>query len=530
MAAAFDPAAAVDDDTSAQVKVFFTTTEQDADLQLPESKRPLIVPADIRRYGLSRILNSESMLATDRPVPFDFLVDGAYLRTTLEEYLRDNGISAETTVTLQYVRSLVPPVFEASFEHDDWVSSVDISPLVAGASGRLLSGSYDGLLRLWNAAGQVTTVSRGAAQGGHTAGVKAARFVTATHIASAGLDRTVRIWKYNAADDNEGGEDAVMADGSAPSSAPALLKPLLELYGHKGSIDSLAVDATSKRVLSASVDGAIGLWSISKSSAPAAPESLLPGAGSAAAVTNKKRKISSSSSGSASDVPRRGALSMIQAHKNAAATAAVFDPRDRTVAYSAGQDHALCTLDLTTGQVVSTVATSHALLSLCAVGSSKGTAGGSGSRLLAAGNAARNVVLVDPRASVATTAVMTLRGHVNKVVALAAAPDNEYSLVSASHDGTCRIWDLRSSRKAVDDDAAAAPSNGESTGASSNLTSISEAVYVIDREGREGKRRPLAGEGVKVFDVAWDKTWGIVSGGEDKRVQINRGRDVVAQS
>jgi ribosome biogenesis protein len=514
------------DNASAQVKVFFTTTEQDAHLQLPESKRPLIVPADIRRYGLSRILNSESMLATDRPVPFDFLVDGAYLRTTLEEYLRDNGMSAETMVTLQYVRSLVPPVFEASFEHDDWVSSVDISPSIAGASGRLLSGSYDGLLRLWNAAGQVTTVSPGATQGGHTAGVKAARFVTATHIASAGLDRTVRIWKYSAADDNESSEDAVMADGGASSAPPALLKPLLELYGHKGSIDSLAVDATSKRVLSASVDGAVGLWSISKSSAPAAPESLLPGAGSAAAATNKKRKISSS--GSTSDTPRRGALSLIQAHKNAAAMAAIFDPRDRTVAYSAGQDHALCTLDLTTGQVVSTVATSHALLSLCAVGSKTSGASGSG-RLLAAGNAARNVVLVDPRTSVATTAVMTLRGHVNKVVALAAAPDNEYSLVSASHDGTCRIWDLRSSRKAVDDDA---PSNsaGENAGASNNLTSVSEAVYVIDREGREGKRRPLAGEGVKVFDVAWDKTWGIVSGGEDKRVQINRGRDVVAQS
>lgn len=519
------------DDASAQVKVFFTTAEQDADLQLPESKRPLIVPADIRRYGLSRILNSESMLATDQPIPFDFLVDGAYLRTTLEEYLRDNGISAETTVTLQYVRSLVPPVFEASFEHDDWVSSVDISPNVAGASGRLLSGSYDGLLRLWNAAGQVTTVSPGSAQGGHTAGVKAARFVTATHIASAGLDRTVRIWKYNAENDKEDGEDAVMADGgSSSSSAPALLKPLLELYGHKGSIDSLAVDATSKRVLSASVDGQIGLWSISKSSAPAAPESLLPGAGSAAAATNKKRKIASSSS-STSEIPRRGALSLIQAHKNAAATAAVFDPRDRTVAYSAGQDHSLCTLDLTTGQVVSTVATSHALLSLCAVGSNKNNNASSSAtgRLLAAGNAARNVVLVDPRASVATTAVMTLRGHVNKVVALAAAPDNEYSLVSASHDGTCRIWDLRSSRKAVDDDA---PSNGESAASapSNNLTSVSEAVYVIDREGREGKRRPLAGEGVKVFDVAWDKTWGIVSGGEDKRVQINRGRDVVAQS
>ncbi|CAK7273213.1 ribosome bioproteinsis protein ytm1 [Sporothrix epigloea] len=471
--------AVVGDDAPAQVKVLFTTTETDAKLQLPEVKRMLIVPADTKRYGLSRILNSESMLATDQPVPFDFLVDGAYLRTTLEDYLKESGISSETTILLQYVRSLVPPIFEASFQHDDWVSSVDVS------EKRLLSGSYDGLVRLWNTAGNVVATSVCGALG-HTAAVKSARFVTATHIASAGLDRTVRIWKYSEE------EDEVM-EGETTAT---VLKPLLELYGHKGSIDSLATDATSKRVLSASVDGAVGLWSISKSSAPAAPESLLPGA--SATVPNKKRKL-------ASEIPRRGALALVQAHKSAA-TAAVFDPRDRTVAYSAGQDHNLCTLDLTTGQIVSTVATSHSLLSLAAA---------RGGSVLAAGNAARNIVLVDPRASVATTAVMTLRGHVNKVAALAAAPDNDYSLVSASHDGTCRIWDLRSSRKAVDGDSP-----------EGSMTSISEAVYVIDRNGREGKR-PLAGEGVKVFDVNWSTPWGIVSGGEDKRVQMNRGQSLM---
>ncbi len=455
------------------------------------------------------------MLATDRPIPFDFLVDGAYLHTTLEDYLRDNGVSAETTIVLQYVRSLVPPVFEASFQHDDWVSSVDVSPQSGNNDRRrlLLSGSYDGLLRLWTPSGHVIAVSPGATGGGHTAGVKVARFVTATQLASAGLDRTVRIWKDVAAAAETDDAEGAQADADAP---PRLLKPVLELYGHKGSVDALATDGTTRRVLSASVDGTVGVWSTSKASAPAAPASLLPGASSA--TVGKKRKLADG------DVPRRGPLALIAAHKNAAASAVVFDPRDRTVAYSAGQDHALCTLDLTTAQVVSTVATSHALLSLCAV-RSQGAADGGPGLLLAAGNAARNVVLVDPRVSVAATAVMTLRGHVNKVVALAAAPDNAYSLVSGSHDGTCRIWDLRSSRKAVDDDATQASADAPPAPA---MTSISEAVYVIDREGREGKRRPLAGEGVKVFDVAWDAAWGIVSGGEDKRVQINRGRDIVA--
>ena len=58
--------------------------------------------------------------------------------------------------------------------------------------------------------------------------------------------------------------------------------------------------------------------------------------------------------------------------------------------------------------------------------------------------------------------------------------------------------------------------------------SVSEAVYAIERESREGKKKAVAGEGCKVFSVVWDKQWGIVSGGEDKRVQINRGRDIIA--
>ena len=81
---------------------------------------------DIRRYNLSQILNSESMLGLSSPVPFDILINGNFLRTTLAEYLVSAGLSSETTLTLQYVRSSIPPSFTASFEHDDWVSAVDV--------------------------------------------------------------------------------------------------------------------------------------------------------------------------------------------------------------------------------------------------------------------------------------------------------------------------------------------------------------------------------------------------------------------
>ncbi|KLU84844.1 ribosome biogenesis protein YTM1 [Magnaporthiopsis poae ATCC 64411] len=164
------------------VKVLFTTTEPG--LELPESKQLLLVPADIRRYGLSRIVNSESMLDTPTPIPFDFLVNGTFLRSTIEDYLRENGLPFEKTLTLQYVRSLVPPVYQASFEHEDWVSDVDVlsessraasaGPSYVPGQDRILSASYDGLLRIWDGSGQVMATSP-LVNRGPLCGLKAAR-------------------------------------------------------------------------------------------------------------------------------------------------------------------------------------------------------------------------------------------------------------------------------------------------------------------------------------------------------------------
>ncbi|KAI2621669.1 ribosome biogenesis protein YTM1 [Hypoxylon sp. NC1633] len=477
-----------------QIRVNFTTTSPD--LQLPEGRTQLLVPADIKRYGLSRVLNSESMLNTPSPIPFDFLINGSFLRTSLEDYLRANGLSAESAVTLQYVRSLVPPVYQASFEHDDWVSDVDVLSQHSSAglwSGdkyvtgqdRILSASYDGLLRVWDKSGStIATSPSGSLGGGHTATVKAARFLSATQVVSAGLDRTVRIWKYAESDDHLSGT----------------LRTALELYGHRACVDALDVHGPTGRVLSAASDGSVGLWTTSKTSAPPAPTDLLPGAASA----SKKRKLTPSSS-----APQRGPLSLTKPHTSAA-TAVRFDPADSTVAYTASQDHTLRTLDLATSKTENVIATSHPLLSLCVLRRGGGP-------LLAAGTSARHVTLADPRAGAAATRVMTLRGHRNMVSCVAPSPDSEHGLVSGSLDGTCRVWDLRSARAGAGVDGP-----------------VGESVYVIERESQSrrvvigGGKSDVPGRGVKVFGVAWDRTWGIVSGGEDRMVQVNRGRDLMS--
>ena len=174
---------------------------------------------------------------------------------------------------------------------------------------------------------------------------------------------------------------------------------------------------------------------------------------------------------------------------------AIFDSNDSTVGYSTSWDHTVRTWDLVTSGLVDTRTTSQALFSLIQLPEHS---------VLAAGTSARHITLVDPRASATTVSVMTLRGHTNRVVALARDPESEHRLVSGSHDGTCRIWDVRSTKQGKDG-------------------VVGESIYSIERQSTRGEKRE-AGDTPKVFGVCWDRKIGIVSASEDKTLQINRGR------
>jgi WD40 repeat protein len=421
----------------------------------------------LKRYALSTLVNS--LLESEKPIPFEFLINGQFLRTTIDEFLTANAISAETTLNVEYVRALIPPIHISSFEHDDWVSSVDVlSSDVAGS--RILSGSFDGLIRVWNNSNTaLLATSPSATYNGHTASVKAVKFLTPSKIVSGGNDRTLRIWNYI---ENE---------------TTASIVPTLELYGHGSKINSISVHAHSSQILSASDDHSICLWSTSKSSAPEARSTLLPNASSAA---NKRRKISKADN---KQISQRGPLATLEGHTDIA-SAAIFKATDRTFGYSSSWDHSVRTWDLTTSKLIDTRTTLHPLSSLVEM---------QGVNLLAAGSTARHITLIDPRASASKVAAMTLRGHTNAVSSLAQEPGSNYSLVSGSHDGTCRIWDIRSVKSAP----------------SAEGGQVGESVYVINRESAGGQPKK---EGVQVFGVVWDKDIGIVSASEDKRVQVNR--------
>jgi centromere/kinetochore protein ZW10 len=426
----------------------------------------------LNRRQLSTLVN-DLLHRDENRIPFDILVNGQFLRTTVDEFLSKNGINAETTLDVEYTRALVPPLNVTSFEHDDWVSAVDVlSGSVQSGQERIVSASYDGLIRVWNTSGDVLATSEAPNNGGRITSLKSAKWLSDRKIVAAGMDSTVRVFGYD--DDTR------------------TITTSLELFSHRWGVEDLAVHGPSSRILSASSDTTISLFSSNTKENPTAPSNLLP---DSTAASNKRQKLSKPDR----TVPARGALTTLTGHASPVSSV-IFKPDDATVAYSASHDHTLKTWDLPTSQCVDTRTTGHSLLSICAVPARN---------LIATGTSARHITLIDPRVSATQISVMTLRGHKNAIVSIATDPSSEYTIASGSHDGTVQIWDLRNI----------------TTGSQLGEGSVGESVYTINRQGHTGPVKGH-GDGVKVFSICWDKEVGIVSAGEDKKVQINRALDI----
>ncbi|CAK9436108.1 uncharacterized protein LODBEIA_P06660 [Lodderomyces beijingensis] len=467
-----------------QIKIRFTTNEQDDRLKVDET--PLYVPVSLKRFGLSEIVNhflgnykqGEESAGERKPVPFNFLINGQLLRSSINDYLVQNGLSNEVFLTIEYTRAILPPSFQASFQNDDWISSLDsinraseavTASQLAISDPKILSGSYDGVVRTYNMSGKVEKQYVG-----HSAPVKSVKWISPTRIVSSGNDRQVRLWKtsYEGVKDlNEEGEEddeESLEDG----------KTLAILEGHKAPVVDLAVDHRTKRILSAGYDLNVGFWStnfkeMKKIEIPEYDSNVV------STSSKKRRKMALQDS----TIRRRSPLGLLSGHMEPV-EGVIFDAFDSTVGYSVSQDHTIKTWDLVTARCVDTRTTGFSLLSVLQLPQVN---------LIATGSSARHINLHDPRTSSTNQSEIInskLVGHTNFVVGLSASPHNANMFASSSHDGTVKVWDVRADK----------------------------SLYTITREDGSTSK--------KIFDVCWNDQIGIISGGEDKKVQINKGSDI----
>ncbi|KAJ3555882.1 hypothetical protein NP233_g12102 [Leucocoprinus birnbaumii] len=302
--------------TTQQPVVFTTQT------QYPLPTQKFMIPTNWRRYHLSQLVNKALLLAT--AIPFDFLVRGEILKTSLGEWCSENGVGEEETLEIEYIESVLPPQKMTDIPHEDWVSSV-----MCDIQGYLLTASYDGHIRVFDYSKNVAASSHA-----HNAPVTSASLIDSddtTHtIATSSHDLTAAISRLS-----------LSPDGSSTGASA-----LATLHLHSAPVSSVSSNLAGSHLLTSSWDGLIGLWT---TDIPTTDEAAEPEP-SSGPERKKRRKVENESR------PRRKApINVLKSHTSRVSKVVFSSQQGSNVAYSCGFDSTVRVWDTETGVSTNTI-------------------------------------------------------------------------------------------------------------------------------------------------------------------------------
>ncbi len=281
--------------------------------------------------------------------------------------------------------------------HGGSVTSIAISP----DGKRIVSGSYDETIKVWDAAirAEAVTLSH------HNCAVSIAFSPDSKSIISGGTDRTIKVW-----DSATGAE-------------------LMTLRGHDNTVDSVNISPDGKRIISGSGDNTIKVWD----SATGAELMTLLGhddtVWSVAFSPDGKRIISGSKDSTIKvwDSVSGDELTTLRGHKERVKSVA-FGPDGKRIV-SGSDDKTIKIWDAATGTELMTLrGHSNSVWSAAFSPDGKRIVSGSSDKTVKLWDAANGAEL------------MTLRGHRNWVIPVAFSPDGK-RIISGSGDNTIKVWD-----------------------------------------------------------------------------------------
>ena len=383
--------------------------------RLPEQYRiaptPIAVPGKLTRYGLSEVINH--LLNLDPPKPFDFLVQGELVRTSLEKLVVRKAISAESALEVEYIPAVAPPSEEATGKHEDWVSAVDGSWAAAVATG-----CYDGTARLWTPGGaqliRLSPPDVAVPEGASTAAVTTVCLLppapdshpdgsTGCVVVAGGHDGVIRAWGVEV--------DAKRGGASAVANETCNL-----FVGHVGAVKCVASAPGGERVASCGHDHTVRVWH--RDAGFAFDKNVR--AGRKTKKSSKRRK--GDDGDDAEPAPRflvpgvdeppptpehlapLGKELVLNGHTDSV-SAVAWESVD--VVWSGGFDHALKSWDVETGKNTQSYDVPKAIMGMACVAG--------GGRVAWCGGGDKAVHMWDPRVGATTGATTSLMSHTVRI-------------------------------------------------------------------------------------------------------------------
>jgi len=98
------------------------------------------ISTSLNRHGLSAALNQ--LFGEGDGAPFDFKINGQFLRQTLGQALRQLHISTESLVTVEFFPAFTPPELIDEEATDAWISCIRL------VGSRIVLAMYDGTVRV----------------------------------------------------------------------------------------------------------------------------------------------------------------------------------------------------------------------------------------------------------------------------------------------------------------------------------------------------------------------------------------------
>ncbi|KAJ7829624.1 quinon protein alcohol dehydrogenase-like superfamily [Mycena leptocephala] len=287
--------------------------------------------------------------------------------------------------------------------HTDSVTSVAFSP----DGAHIVSGSHDMTVRIWDA----TTGVKLGRMGGHTESwfTSAAFSPDGTRIVSGSKDKTVRIW-----DSMTGAE-------------------LGRMEGHTNSVASVAFSPDGARIVSGSDDKTVRIWDATTGAEPARMEGHTESVMSAAFSPDSSRVVSGSHDMTVRiwNAKTGAELQRMEGHTRWV-TSAAFSPDGTRIVSSAG-DATMCIWDAMTGAELGRIEGHDDTVTSAAFSPDS-------ARIVSASRD-YTVSIWDATSG---AELGRMEGHTDFVTSAAFSPDGT-RIVSSSGDKTVRIWDATTS-------------------------------------------------------------------------------------